>query len=186
MKQAVPLRVWLSTPDAARRGWLAAVLAEAGHRIAPEGAGADVRLLELPAHGPAPSAGAPPALVLSDRPDLLEDQSLQAVLPRAATPSQLDAAVRAVAAGLQVRPPRPAAIPGFAAEEELTAPLLTPREMEVLAAIGAGLSNKEIARRLEISVHTVKFHLESVFEKLAVGSRAEAVVKGLRRGLIEI
>jgi DNA-binding CsgD family transcriptional regulator len=46
------------------------------------------------------------------------------------------------------------------------APLLTPRETEVLAAIADGLSNKAAARRLGISQHTVKFHVESLFRKL--------------------
>ena len=61
-----------------------------------------------------------------------------------------------------------------------------PREIEVLAAIGDGLSNKEAARRLGISQHTVKFHVESLFRKLDATSRAEAVHKGLRQGLIEL
>ncbi|MBN9562653.1 MAG: response regulator transcription factor [Alphaproteobacteria bacterium] len=102
-------------------------------------------------------------------------------------PRDLDVALRAVAAGLQARrlgPPEPS---GFAAaEEEGPAVLLTPREMEILTAISEGLSNKHIARRLGISTHTVKFHLEAVFAKLDAGSRAEAVAKGLRRGLIEL
>jgi len=64
---------------------------------------------------------------------------------------------------------------------EVASPLLTPRETEVLAAISEGLSNKEIARRLEISLHTVKFHIESLLRKLGARSRAEAVAKGLVR-----
>ena len=57
--------------------------------------------------------------------------------------------------------------------------LLTPRELEVLGAIMGGFTNKAIARQLEISLHTVKFHVESVFRKLGVRSRAEAVAKAL-------
>jgi DNA-binding NarL/FixJ family response regulator len=57
--------------------------------------------------------------------------------------------------------------------------LLTPREIEVLSAIAYGLSNKAIARRLNISLHTVKFHIESLLRKLGAHSRAEAVAKGL-------
>jgi DNA-binding CsgD family transcriptional regulator len=56
----------------------------------------------------------------------------------------------------------------------------------VLAALGDGLRNKEAARRLGISQHTVKFHVESLFRKLDTTSRAEAVHKGLKRGLIEL
>jgi two-component system nitrate/nitrite response regulator NarL len=65
-------------------------------------------------------------------------------------------------------------------EENLDA-LLTPREIEVLSAVGEGLGNKAIARKLDISLHTVKFHLEAIFRKLGVRSRAEAVAKGLTR-----
>ncbi len=107
------------------------------------------------------------------------------LLPRGVPPVQIDAAIRAVAAGLIVRtaePPRPS----FDAIGEGEPPLLTPREIEVLAAIGSGSSNKAVARRLGISEHTVKFHVESLFRKLGAASRAEAVHKGLSRRLIEM
>ena len=55
---------------------------------------------------------------------------------------------------------------------------LTPRETEILTLIGQGFSNKAVARRLGISVHTVKFHIETMFGKLDASSRAEAVAKG--------
>ena len=71
-------------------------------------------------------------------------------------------------------------------DEEDSRPLLTPRELEVLVALSDGLSNKQVARRFEISQHTVKFHVESIFRKLAVTTRAEAVAKGLRRGLVHL
>jgi len=48
------------------------------------------------------------------------------------------------------------------------------------------LSNKATARRLGISPHTVKFHIESLFKKLGAASRAEAVAKGLKRQIVEI
>ena len=101
-----------------------------------------------------------------------------------ATAQQLDLALRAVAAGLVIRSSRVAERSGFAPAED--APLLTPREREILTLIGEGLSNKEMARRLTISVHTVKFHLEALFAKLDATSRAEAVAKGLRGGVIEL
>jgi DNA-binding CsgD family transcriptional regulator len=63
---------------------------------------------------------------------------------------------------------------------------LTPREHEVLALVADGLRNREIARALEISEHTVKFHLASVFGKLGVSSRTEAIRRGLQLGLIHI
>ena len=71
----------------------------------------------------------------------------------------------------------------FGASTEALGPLLTPREVEVLQALSDGLSNKAAARRLGISRHTVKFHIEALFRKLDAGSRAEVVAKGLKRGL---
>ena len=63
---------------------------------------------------------------------------------------------------------------------------LTTREHDVLALVADGLSNREIARALAISEHTVKFHLASVFGKLGVSTRTEAVQRGVRLGVIEI
>jgi DNA-binding NarL/FixJ family response regulator len=63
---------------------------------------------------------------------------------------------------------------------------LTPREQTVLALVADGLGNREIGRELDISEHTVKFHLASIFGKLGASSRTEAVRRGLRLGLIEI
>lgn len=120
----------------------------------------------------------PRAVVLSDMPS-----DAPGHLPLDATPAQLDAALRGVAAGLHVRAER-----SFAPAREPVA-LLTPREMEILGEIGGGLPNKGIARRLGISQHTVKFHVESLLRKLGARSRAEAVAKGLehaRRTRVEI
>jgi DNA-binding NarL/FixJ family response regulator len=63
---------------------------------------------------------------------------------------------------------------------------LTPRERTVLALVADGLGNRDIGRELDISEHTVKFHLASIFGKLGASSRTEAVRRGLRLGLIEI
>ena len=68
-----------------------------------------------------------------------------------------------------------------AGEEPLTA-----REREVLESLSQGLSNKQIARRLQISEHTVKFHVSSIYAKLGAGSRTEAVSLAGRRGLITL
>ena len=62
--------------------------------------------------------------------------------------------------------------------------LLTPRELEVLRDVADGLTNKEIAGHLGISLHTVKFHVESLMRKLVVSSRAEAVSKSMRLKLL--
>jgi len=62
--------------------------------------------------------------------------------------------------------------------------LPTQREREILSLLADGLGNKQIAARLGISPNTVKTHLEVLFDKLAVTSRAEAVAMGVRRGLL--
>lgn len=62
--------------------------------------------------------------------------------------------------------------------------VLTPRELEVLAALADGASNKVIARRLGISFHTVKFHVASILAKLDADSRTEAVAQAARQGLV--
>jgi ATP/maltotriose-dependent transcriptional regulator MalT len=63
---------------------------------------------------------------------------------------------------------------------------LTTREHDVLALVADGLSNREVAHELAISEHTVKFHLASIFGKLGVSTRTEAVQRGVRLGVIEI
>jgi DNA-binding NarL/FixJ family response regulator len=68
--------------------------------------------------------------------------------------------------------------------DSLVGPILTNREREILALLADGLANKQIAARLGISKNTVKTHIELLFEKLAVSSRAEAVATGVRRGLL--
>jgi DNA-binding CsgD family transcriptional regulator len=169
------LRVAVAAADSARRAGLTAIVWNAGHAISENSDDADVLL----ADGVAPGSG-PPAVTLGGN-----DAGQPGVLPRDASPEQIDAAIRAVAAGLTVRPaesPRPAF--DAVAEQELN--LLTPREVEVLAAIGNGLSNNAVARQLGISQHTVKFHVESLLRKLGAASRAEAVHKGLRQRLIEM
>ena len=63
---------------------------------------------------------------------------------------------------------------------------LTAREREVLELLSRGLPNKLIARRLQISEHTVKFHVSSIYAKLGASSRTDAVSRGVRRGLITL
>jgi NarL family two-component system response regulator YdfI len=101
---------------------------------------------------------------------------IRGVLSFDATPQEIEAAVHAVDAGLVVlaEPPR---------SEELVEPL-TERELELLDLLAEGISNKLIAHRLSISEHTVKTHVASIFAKLGVSSRTEAVSQAIRRGLI--
>jgi DNA-binding NarL/FixJ family response regulator len=81
------------------------------------------------------------------------------------------------------------ASPSFAIEGddgETAVEPLTPRELEVLALMAEGLSNKGIADRLAISDQTVKFHVASIGGKLNALNRTDAVRRGLRRGLISL
>jgi DNA-binding NarL/FixJ family response regulator len=114
---------------------------------------------------------------------------VRAVLPSDVSPEQLVAALEAAAAGLIVMHPAevdavfPATGPASRPLAELPEPL-TPRENEVLQMLASGLANKEIAARLGISEHTVKFHVASILGKLGAASRTEAVSQGIRRGLV--
>ena len=64
--------------------------------------------------------------------------------------------------------------------------LLTPRELEVLSLLAEGKSNKEIARRLGTSVHTAKFHVSALIDKLDAVGRTDAVAHAARRGVIQL
>ena len=114
---------------------------------------------------------------------------VRAVLPREVTPEQLRASLEAAAAGLLIVHPSeldtvlPATVGSTAPVVELLEPL-TKREREVLQMLASGLANKEIAARLAISDHTVKFHVASILGKLGASTRTEAVSVGIRRGLV--
>lgn len=107
--------------------------------------------------------------------------NISGVLSTSVTAEQLVAAVRAAAAGLHVQHRSVSA-----RLDEPHESLLTPRELEILRLIADGEGNKSIAYLLNISQHTVKFHISSIFEKLHVFSRTEAVKAGITRGFISI
>ncbi len=117
------------------------------------------------------------------------ETSIRAVLPAWSSEWELRAAIAATAEGLLVLHPdfanRALAAPGQAAHDSGPgAQTLSPRESEILNLLATGLGNKQIASQLNISEHTVKFHVTSIFNKLNASSRAEAVAIGARRGLI--
>jgi DNA-binding NarL/FixJ family response regulator len=146
----------------------------------------------LPLRAPPDTAARAPAVVLlGDEPAsawatrALRNGAL-GVLPRTATADQIIAAVLAVAAGLTVREASDAGatIHTRSALPSQSHPTLTGREVEILGLLAEGLGNKTIAARLGISEHTVKTHVTSVFAKLEVSTRAEAVANAIRLGLI--
>lgn len=164
------LRVVIHATTFLRRQALSKTLADAGYVVVEAQDAADVVLVD----GDCAQAEDRPTVVLGSG-----DHSASGSLSPGADAHQIDAALRAVAAGLIVRSPA-AKEAGFDQLDESDAQgLLTPRELEVLGAIMGGFTNKTIARQLDISLHTVKFHVESVFRKLGVRSRAEAVAKAL-------
>lgn len=118
---------------------------------------------------------------------VVRPSGVQGMLLRTSDAPTLTAGLRAVACGLTVLDPELAALL-FATvgntEDFANSEPLTPREQEVLQALAQGLSNKLIARQLEISEHTVKFHVNAILGKLGAQSRTEAVVRATRAGLI--
>ncbi len=111
------------------------------------------------------------------------------LLLQSASGDALCAALHAVAQGLTVVDPGIAGALYAAPNSDERGALLealTAREMEVVALIAEGLPNKTIARRLGISEHTVKFHVNAILTKLGAQSRTEAVVRATRLGLITL
>ena len=166
------LRIAVHADDPLRRSVLCTMIAEAGHMVVDLKDEADIVL----ADGSRPSEETRSVIGLG-----IADDRLRGALPREADARQIDAAIRAVAAGLVVRAPPPRDNGFGVMRENDGQALLTPRELEVLAALAEGLTNKAIARRLDISLHTVKFHVESLFRKLGARTRTEAVAKAAER-----
>ena len=122
---------------------------------------------------------------------LLEEKSLDArhaafragaaaLLPWPIPASSLAQALESVAGGFRLLPRGPSFATGAA--PLASSARLSARERELLELVASGLTNKSIARRLDLSINTVKYHLASVFAKLEARTRAEAVSEAARRG----
>jgi NarL family two-component system response regulator YdfI len=112
---------------------------------------------------------------------------VRAILPVNAAAGEILAAVEAAAVGLAVVDPRDLdALLGAAHSTPVSkqSPSLTARELEVLRMLAEGAANKTIAWKLDISEHTVKFHVTSILAKLGASTRTEAVTAGIRKGLV--
>jgi len=126
-------------------------------------------------------------LLLSDQPlnvrEMMRSSRAWGILPTEASVEELGAAVHALSQGLIVGT---SALLFERESEPLSRGPLTERESEVLGLLSKGLANKQIAVALGISEHTVKFHVSSIYTKLNVTNRTEAVHEGLRGGWIAL
>jgi len=154
----------------------------------------DVVLLDLENEPPTRASAMFPVVALIDEPSAdwtahALRSGVKAILPRDSGMEEILAAIQAAHAGLVLldadvtqnlasRIPAPSAQPAPAFDD------LTPREIEVLRMLAEGLGNREMAARLGISDHTVKFHISSILDKLGAGTRTEAVTMGIRMGII--
>jgi two-component system, NarL family, response regulator LiaR len=109
-------------------------------------------------------------------------------LQKTASIGEVIATVRAAAAGQSTLPPGVTArlLHAIRERERASEPLqrLTPRELDVLAAVARGQSNRDIARALHISEETVKTHVSSILAKLGLADRTQAAIYALRHGII--
>jgi DNA-binding CsgD family transcriptional regulator len=110
------------------------------------------------------------------------ERGVRGVLCWPASPVQLSAALAAVAAGLRVMGIREPGSRVARPQARIDGATLSPRERAILSRVAAGTSNKGMARTLGVSPETVKGHMRSIFKKLGVATRAEAVAEALRRG----
>lgn len=189
-----PLTVLIALGDAGRAERLSASLA-AGEDFVPMPAGSvsavDVAIVDNPAlHVDVP------LVLLSSRPVTAVDGNagrVFAVLPPNADDGLIAAAARLAAAGYHaVRDEVALDGAGFSVEagdhpsdhDGVVRPSLSPREAEVLALLAEGAPNKVIARRLDISVHTAKFHVAAILTKLGAANRTDAIAIAMRQGLV--
>jgi len=205
------LDIWIMAASPARRDWLLrAIEPEPGIRVAGTAptfaflrslAGerpADLAVVDL--HSPIDPTAARdwilellnsmPILLLAAEPEplifnrMLNEKS-GGMLPADASSEQVVQAIKSIASGLLVFDASLIHRGASALDETLAEPLTT-REREVLGLLADGLPNRELAGRLGISEHTIKFHIRSILAKLGATSRTEAVSRGLRSGLIEL
>ncbi len=132
------------------------------------------------------------AIAANDSVAALWATGVRGVVGRSVKADVLATAVAAVASGLGVFDPTPNEEGVWSppvqkhGSNEMPIEALTPREVDVLNAMADGLSNKLIARALEISEHTVKYHVNSILSKLDAQSRTDAVVRATRAGILHL
>ncbi|RWE37893.1 LuxR C-terminal-related transcriptional regulator, partial [Mesorhizobium sp.] len=157
---------------------------------------ADVALMDEAALESRAAGSTMPMVLLSRRAvrDGLNGNVL-AVLPPSADGLLIAAALRLAASGYRISRAGPSAVAAHGdfhtepsedegLDDDQVRPALSPREAEVLALLAEGAPNKVIARRLNISVHTAKFHVAAILVKLGASNRTDAIAIAMRQGLV--
>jgi DNA-binding CsgD family transcriptional regulator len=188
------LVVLIALGDAAHAERLAAALA-ASDDLLPVAAGnsaADVAIVDDGSGDAVPAAM--PRVLLSGRAGGGQPSGeVFAIMPAGADDLLIAAAVRLAAAGYRISGDgarhedfRDGDGESFEddSSDERARPALSPRESEVLALLAEGAPNKVIARRLNISVHTAKFHVAAILIKLGAANRTDAIAMAMRQGLV--
>jgi len=187
------LVVLIALGDAARAERLAASLAASDDLLPVVAGTADVAIVDDRSGDVVPAST--PRVLLSGSGERPAGEVL-AVMPAGADDLLIVAAVRLAAAGYRVAGDgRSERHEDFhagdgepfedeASDDGVARPALSPREAEVLALLAEGAPNKVIARRLNISVHTAKFHVAAILIKLGAANRTDAIAIAMRQGLV--
>jgi DNA-binding CsgD family transcriptional regulator len=169
-RRAEELAAWLGESE----GMLPVLADEAGAQADFDAAVSDV---------PARSVAAPTVLLWYAA--IAANGSVRAVLRPGSADHLIAAAIRLAVAGYQIAPGGSTSVPPRREHTELLpAVTLTHREQEVIALLAEGAPNKVIARRLDISVHTAKFHVAAILDKLGAVNRTDAIAIAMREGLV--
>ncbi|AMX94296.1 LuxR family transcriptional regulator [Mesorhizobium sp. M7A.F.Ca.US.014.04.1.1] len=188
------LVVLIALGDASRAERLAASLAASDDLLPVVAGRADVAIVDDSSGGAVPAAI--PRVLLSGRAGERPAGEVLAVLQTGADDLLIAAAARLAAAGYRVSGERRTGrhedfhtgdgepFEDEASDEHAVRPSLSPREAEVLALLAEGAPNKVIARRLNISVHTAKFHVAAILIKLGAANRTDAIATAMRQGLV--
>ena len=197
-----PLKVMISAGSEPLRAQIEALARRSGAQLSAESDRYDVLLIALDSSTPLPSSTealsllnpsggcacviwtgkAPPRGTVSR----LLRAGVAGVVSLDISPARFQSALRAMQDGLHVIDPKLNREDSDSPGAAITPEELTEREQQVLTMLAEGLSNKEISSRLNISTHTVKFHISSILGKLGAASRTEAVSIGIRSGRIAI
>ena len=187
---AEPLRVIVASDNPLRRASLVMRLAVFGDLAVNEAAYIDdIRNADVVVADTVDASGSSTPVLYLVRDGSEASQAIargaRGVMLRTAGPRRLHTAIHAVAEGFVIIDDEVAesVMPHARARIDLIEPL-TPREQQVAQLLAGGLTNKEIAQRLGITEHTVKFHLNGILRKLGVSTRTEAVVQAARLGLL--